>query len=249
MSNIELFAPPEKWDECKCSVVGGKKCPVKIFLAGTIDNGDSTDWQTELINAIENIELRRPVKIYNPRREDWPSSDNHREIDRQISWELHHLEKADKIVMNILANSKSPISLMELGLFAKEGRLMVFCPKSFYRYDNVLAVCKRYGVPLHTTNNIEYIASKVCEYIGVDEEAEGKKKIEEERQELLRMKDDIDMLLHGGNEEWFNLQDNSKVKIGWYEKHFIEKKKEFEEKYGEPLSLEEELNKEVKNGI
>ena len=100
------------------------------------------------------------------------------EIDKQIEWELYHLEKADMIVMNILADSKSPISLMELGLFAKEGRLMVFCPKAFYRYDNIRVVCKRYDIPLFTTNNIPYIAEKVCNYIGIDEEAERKKEKE-----------------------------------------------------------------------
>ena len=245
MNKNEIFTPPEKWDDCKCSIVGGKNCPVKIFLAGTIDNGDSTDWQQELIDTISSTSLKRPVSIYNPRRERWPSSDDHREIGRQIEWELHHLEKADKIIMNILADSKSPISLMELGLFARGGRLAVFCPKTFYRYDNVLAVCKRYGVPLFNTNNVPYIAEKVCEYIGVDVEAERKKKIEEERQELLSMKNDIDTLLHNGEDDWFNLLDNSSVRVGWYEKHFKEKKKEFEEKYGESLCLKKVSNTET----
>ena len=174
MNKIDIFTPPEKWDKCNCSIIGGKNCPVKIFLAGTIDNGYSTDWQQELIDTINSTSLKRPVSIYNPRREKWPSSDDHREIGRQIEWELSHLEKADLIVMNILANSKSPISLMEFGLFAREGRLMVFCPKTFYRYDNVRNVCKRYGVPLHTTNNMAYIAEKVCKCIGIDEEAQKK---------------------------------------------------------------------------
>lgn len=178
MNKIEIFTPPENWDSHTCSIVGGKNCPVKIFLAGTIDNGYSSDWQQELINTVKNIELKRPVSVYNPRREQWPSADEHREIDKQIEWELYHLEKADIIVMNILADSKSPISLMELGLFAKEGRLMVFCPKTFYRYDNVRVVCKRYDIPLFTTNNIPYIAEKVCNYIGIDEEAEREKEKE-----------------------------------------------------------------------
>ena len=175
-----MFVPPN-WDRSEINIIG--KNPFRIFLAGTIDNGDSTDWQQELINIINGVELRRPTSIYNPRREEWPSSDDHREIDRQIDWELSHLEKADLIVMNILANSKSPISLMELGLFAKEGRLVVFCPETFYRYDNVRMVCKRYGVPLHTTNNMAYIAERVCRYIiGIDEEAQ--KKVNEDLEKL-----------------------------------------------------------------
>ena len=171
MSKINIFTAPDKCDSNSCNMLGGKSCPVKVFLAGTIDNGDSENWQEELIRTINGVELMRSVNIYNPRREQWPSSNDHNEIDKQIEWELYHLEKADLIVMNILANSKSPISLMELGLFAKEGRLVVFCPKTFYRYDNVRVVCKRYGVPLFTTNNIPIIAEKVCKYVGIDEEA------------------------------------------------------------------------------
>lgn len=221
MNKIDIFTPPENWDSHTCSIFGGKSCPVKIFLAGTIDNGDSSDWQQELINTIGGIELRRPVSIYNPRRKQWPSSDDHREIDKQIEWELYHLEKADKIVMNILADSKSPISLMELGLFAKEGRLVVFCPKTFYRYDNVRVVCKRYSVPLFTTNNIPFIAEKVCNYIGIDEEAEKIKKKNEDRKTLLKMKENC------------KLPDGTTVK--WYTELFESEKEKFEKEFGEPL--------------
>ena len=172
MKKNEIFTPPENWDSNECGVVGGKDCPVKIFLGGTIDNGNSENWQQELIDTVTGVELKRPTSIYNPRRDDWPSSDNHEEIDKQISWELYHLERADLIVMNILANSKSPISLMEIGLFARSGRLMVFCPKTFYRYDNVRMVCKTYHIPLYNTNNIPYIAEKVCKYVGIDWDAQ-----------------------------------------------------------------------------
>ena len=60
---------------------------------------------------------------------------------------------------------------MELGLFARGGRLVVFCPKTFYRYDNVRKVCQRYGVQLFNTNDILFIAEKVCNYVGIDKEA------------------------------------------------------------------------------
>ena len=182
MNKNEIFTPPDKCDSKCCNVLGGKISPVRIFLAGTIDNGDSDNWQDELIRTINDVQLMRSVNIYNPRREQWPSSNDHNEIDKQIEWELYHLEKADLIVMNILASSKSPISLMELGLFAKEGRLIVFCPKTFYRYDNVRVVCKRYGIPLFTTNNIPFIAEKVCKYVGIDEEA-----VRKSNEELIKL--------------------------------------------------------------
>ena len=43
-------------------------------------------------------------------------------------------------------NTKSPISLLELGLFAKSGKLIVYCPEGFWRKGNVDVVCKRYEV-------------------------------------------------------------------------------------------------------
>lgn len=227
-----MFVPPN-WDRSEINIIG--KNPFRIFLAGTIDNGDSTDWQQELINTINGVELRRPTSIYNPRREEWPSSDDHREIDRQIEWELSHLEKADLIVMNILANSKSPISLMELGLFAREGRLMVFCPKTFYRYDNVRNVCKRYEVPLHTTNNIPYIAERVCKCIGIDEEAEKRKDMELDRKLILKHKEELEYL-----EANMPLDSIDSSTHNAMLRTFYDEKREFEEKYGEPLCSEKE---------
>lgn len=143
-----------------------EKEPFKLFLAGTIDNGQSIDWQTQLIEELktwENAFHPLRLKVFNPRREHWPKEEEKEEIHRQIQWELHHLELADLIVMNILGNSKSPISLMELGLFAKENKLMVFCPKEFYRYNNVEEVCTKYRIPLYNTNDIKVIARKVVE--------------------------------------------------------------------------------------
>ena len=240
MKPIKIYTPKTPSESMEYEEDGS--IPVNVFLGGTIDNGDSEDWQSELINSISNVDLERPVRIYNPRRKEWPSSDNHHEIGMQINWELTFLETADIIVMNILADSKSPISLMEIGLFARTGKLIVFCPKSYYRYDNVMVVCQRFNIPLYTTNNIPYITERVCERIGIDQEAMKKRKIEEERQELLRMKKDIDTLIYSGNTEWMKLLDGSKVRIGWYEEHFMGRKKEFEEKYGEPLCSEQELN-------
>ena len=47
--------------------------------------------------------------------------------------------------------SKSPITLPELGLFAKSGKLHVVCTEGFYRYDNVRITCSKYGVPVYAS--------------------------------------------------------------------------------------------------
>lgn len=125
---------------------------IRIFLAGTIDCGNSEDWQSKYIENLYNTHKDNDniIIIYNPRRPSGKglNPDDKKEMDYQVNWELDKLEKSDIIIMNILGNSKSPISLLELGLFAKSGKLEVICPEEFYRYDNVRIVCERNGIPL-----------------------------------------------------------------------------------------------------
>ncbi len=53
---------------------------------------------------------------------------------------------ADLIVMYFDKNTMSPISLLELGLFARSGKLIVYCPEEFWRSGNVDIVCLKYGI-------------------------------------------------------------------------------------------------------
>jgi len=57
------------------------------------------------------------------------------------------LEMADTILLYFDPKTKSPISLLELGLFAKSGKMMVCCPEGFWRKGNVDIVCERYRIP------------------------------------------------------------------------------------------------------
>lgn len=121
---------------------------VKVFLAGTIDMGNSVDWQTLIAKRFEAFGGK--WLLFNPRQEHWEAS-RPGEMDYQVNWELEHLEAADLIIMNFMEKSKSPISLLEMGLFARSGKMHVVCPTGFYRYDNVRITCARYGVPLYNT--------------------------------------------------------------------------------------------------
>jgi hypothetical protein len=68
-----------------------RKDELKIFLAGTIDNGDSEDWQTKICRLIEECTTNsKPIAVYNPRRDDWPKDDQTKLIEEQIKWELEH---------------------------------------------------------------------------------------------------------------------------------------------------------------
>ena len=119
-----------------------------IFLAGSIDMGSSVDWQTATQELLSDCE----VTFFNPRRDEWDSSWEQRatnpEFNGQVNWEMDKLEDADIIFMNILPESKSPITLLELGLHAEEANLIVCCPDGFYRKGNVEIVCHRFNIPL-----------------------------------------------------------------------------------------------------
>lgn len=120
---------------------------VRVFLAGTIDLGNSEDWQLTLIGHLDEL-TDIPVVVLNPRRDTWhgtPTTDNP-EFVKQVSWEMKNLESADIIVMRLIGSSRSPVSLMELGLHARIGKLIVLCDDGFWRKGNVDMVSERYGI-------------------------------------------------------------------------------------------------------
>ena len=71
--------------------------------------------------------------------------------DESVEWELEQLERADVVAMYLDPATKAPVSLLELGLFARSGRVVVGCPPAFYRRGNVEIVCARYGAALTDT--------------------------------------------------------------------------------------------------
>ena len=121
---------------------------ITVFLAGTIDMGNSVDWQLEAAELFREKEGN--YILFNPRQAEW-HPEREGEMDYQVNWELDHLQRADFILMNFLPGSQSPITLLELGLFAGSRKLRVICPASFYRYDNVRITCQRYAVPMYET--------------------------------------------------------------------------------------------------
>lgn len=132
---------------------------IKIFLGGTIDMGESEDWQTNFKNFLEQkikgLRYNSYITLLNPRRDEWDCSWKQSfespEFFQQVTWEMDAMEKSDVIVINYLPNSKSPISLLELGLYAKSGKVIVCCPNEFYRSGNVQVVCNKYNIPLYKT--------------------------------------------------------------------------------------------------
>lgn len=118
----------------------------KIFLGGTIDMGNSEDWQAKVSEALKN----ENVILLNPRRDDWNKDwkavKEEPEFRKQVEWELNALENSDYIIMFFGKDSLSPISLLEMGLYAKSGKLLIVCPEGFWRKGNVDITAEKYAV-------------------------------------------------------------------------------------------------------
>ena len=140
---------------------GANKIVAKsVFLAGTIDNGDSLNWQDKVIIELINLGIK-DLEIYNPRKEHWNPKPSKKDMEKQIIWEQDHLDKADVIAMVLLDDSKSPISLLELGLYANTNKLIVFCTPNFYRWDNIRLTCEKYNIELIQDTHPTIIANKI----------------------------------------------------------------------------------------
>jgi hypothetical protein len=151
MKPIEIKAPnPLSYD-------GPLK--TKVFLAGSIEMGAAKKWQEDIVDKLglhvlaynEVSESLEPDVVFlNPRREDWDSTWDQEsdQFNEQVLWELNMLYRADVIVVYFDPNTKSPISLLELGLFASSKKLIVCCPDGFWRKGNVRIVCELYNIPL-----------------------------------------------------------------------------------------------------
>ncbi len=123
----------------------------RIFLAGSIEQEGEEKWQAKVGNALADDD----TLVYDPRRDDWDETwaqriDNYK-FRTQVEWELKHLEDATHVVLYLSPGSISPISLLEFGLYAKSGKLLVCCPDGFDRKGNIDITCAYYKVPQFNT--------------------------------------------------------------------------------------------------
>lgn len=132
---------------------------IGIFLAGSIEMDTAEHWQKRAEELIKEQETHssifRECVIFNPRRDSWESSQKqditNPFFEGQVTWELDALEVSHHIIMYFDPKTKSPISLLELGLHARSGKLKVVCSEGFWRKGNVDVVCKRFHIPQFTT--------------------------------------------------------------------------------------------------
>ncbi|EDM76483.1 hypothetical protein PPSIR1_00952 [Plesiocystis pacifica SIR-1] len=88
------------------------------------------DWQARVGVALADVP---DLLVLNPRRREWDASWR-QAIDEpkfrgQVEWELDGLDSADRIAFYFAPDTKAPISLLELGLYARAGRAIVCWPE------------------------------------------------------------------------------------------------------------------------
>jgi hypothetical protein len=119
-----------------------------VFLAGSIEMGAAEDWQARITSELADLD----AVALNPRRDEWDAtwrqSIDEPRFREQVEWELAGLERADVIAMWFVPETKAPITLLELGLHARGGRVIAGAPHGYWRRGNLEVVCARYGVPL-----------------------------------------------------------------------------------------------------
>ena len=131
VNNAKVFTPETEFCEDETS------WKFSVFLAGTIEMGNSEDWQAKAIRRLRDL----PINIFNPRRVVAPDEEL---ISSQINWELDSIARCEFIFMHLAANTISPISLYELGLLQGNNRIgqksktiVVACDPLYTRKTNV----------------------------------------------------------------------------------------------------------------
>lgn len=122
----------------------------KLFLAGSIDMGNSIDWQAHAVDLLSDTDL----VILNPRRDDWDSSWEQKfendQFREQVEWEQDGIEQSDIVLFFFAPDSQSPITLLELGQVIGRNSVnqivIVVCPEYFWRKGNIDIVCHHAGL-------------------------------------------------------------------------------------------------------
>lgn len=127
------------------------KRTISVYLAGSID---FENWQEQMEEKLAN----ENVVILNPRRDawdiDWEQSIDNPKFMEQVEWELDALESCDIIAMYFDPKTKSPISLLEFGMFARSRKLIVCCPEGFWKKGNLEIVAKRFFIPFYDNTSL-----------------------------------------------------------------------------------------------
>lgn len=127
-----------------------------LFLAGSIEMGKAEDWQ----HTVEEALKKTPGTIFNPRRDDWDATWTQRadnpQFFKQVTWELMAMHMADLVFFNFCDGTKSPITLLELGIcsVAKPDRTVVRATSDFWRFGNIEILCLQTETAINIIHSI-----------------------------------------------------------------------------------------------
>jgi hypothetical protein len=97
-----------------------------LFLAGSIEEGKAEKWQDKVWKEVKDIPA---LAVLNPRRDDWDDSwkeeIENKKFREQVEWELNGLENVDVVAMYFDSKTKSPITLLELGILSHRMQTLI----------------------------------------------------------------------------------------------------------------------------
>ena len=143
-----------------------------VFLAGSIEMDKAENWQEKLGNKLRQIER---LTILNPRRKNWDSNWEQKitnaKFKEQVDWELDGIDTCDTVIFYFDPNTKSPITLMELGIVSaasEDKNVIVCCPEGFWRKGNVDILVSRMSKRIQNViscNNLTELITKSYEFL------------------------------------------------------------------------------------
>lgn len=148
---------------------------LSVFLAGSIEHNRASEWQKRLIRALDekvNPEIESHLVVFNPRRPDWDerwNSNSHPKFVEQVNWELDHIERSDLVIFVFDPDTKSPVTLMELGLVLGDPdgpTCIVYCPDGYWRKGNVDILVERCAKERSTVTSVNDLGEMVEAVLG-----------------------------------------------------------------------------------
>jgi hypothetical protein len=135
---------------------------ISVFLAGAIDMGSAVDWQSQVIDEAADYFDNTNITFYNPRRPGKFTGEqtiDNPKFAEQVNWELERIDRCDIFFLHLPADSKAPISLMELGYYLGRihenparfsgQRCVISVEEGYYRRGNIEVILNREGMTLY----------------------------------------------------------------------------------------------------
>jgi hypothetical protein len=146
-----------RYIECPEEYTGNE---TSLFLAGGISG--CPDWQKELKQKLINTSLI----LINPRRADFDITNPLME-QQQIEWEHRHLERAKIISFWFPRETLCPITLFELGKYARDASKILFIGRDeeYKRKRDIDIQINLIRPEIQIVNTLEDLSKQIQKYI------------------------------------------------------------------------------------